>query len=86
MLFTSQEGRDYYANCYHYFIDLSHLEADLKSQGFEKTMKQDFPKEILDQPIPSGRYYVPFTMCLITLKSYKYQLFAVLDALYKAQT
>ena len=25
-------------------------------------------------------------MCLITLKSYKYQLFAVLDALYKAQT
>lgn len=31
MLFTSQEGRDYFANCYHYFIDLNYLESDLKA-------------------------------------------------------
>ena len=42
--------------------------------------------DIAEIQIPKGRYYLPFTMCLISLKSHKYQFLRILDKLYKNYT
>ena len=77
----------YYAACFDYFVDLSEIEADLRAQGhfyvdecaeFEdgemdpsKALEAEELASIMEQAIPPRRYYLPFTMCLLSLKSYR---------------
>ena len=84
----------YYAACYDYFVDLSEIESDLRRQGHFGAKNDVEPvvgEEGIDRAaieaveIPPGRYFLPFTMCLLSLKSYRTQFLAVLDALYKTQ-
>lgn len=77
----------YYAACFDYFVDLAEIEAELRSQGHfdveecvefddgeldpEKTVEAEEVANIMDTVIPPRRYYLPFTMCLLSLKSYR---------------
>lgn len=97
LMLTNQEGKVYYATCYDYFVDLGHLAEELEEQGhfdqyrpmpsdqiMELDQKQIKINKILEQEIPAARYYLQFTMCLVSQKSYKRQFYKILDRVYYA--
>lgn len=46
--------------------------------------KQSTINKILDVDIPPARYYLQFTMCIVSQKSYKSQFYKILDRVYFA--
>lgn len=84
LVLTNQEGTLFFATCYEYYIDLSTIEQEMFEKGllnkyiypdFEDTEKIEELNEIAEiskTRIPKGKYYLPFTMSLISLKSHKY--------------
>lgn len=99
LVLTNQEGTLFYATCYDYFVDLAVIEHEFYEKGYlnkylnkeivDKKITLDDLNEIADiaaTKIPKGKYFLPFTMCLISLKSYKYQFFRILDTLYRNYT
>lgn len=85
----------YVVTSLNYFIDVADIEIEFKERGHFKQYK-NLPKhngsdigeenniicEIANQIIPPGRYFLPFKMCFITLKSFKHQMFTLLQSLY----
>jgi len=81
---TNQEGKLYYVACYKYFIDLADLDNEFQYKGhFEhyKSKKGLYDdetfeaaqetSEIVHTRIPPGKYFLPFTMCLVSVRSYR---------------
>lgn len=81
---TNQEGKLYYVACYKYFIDLADLDHEFKQKGHfrhyesrqglndDETMKAvQETSEIVMTPIPRDKYYLPFVMCLVSVRSYR---------------
>jgi hypothetical protein len=81
-VFTNQEGKLYYVTSLNYFVDLADIEAEFLIRGHYRNYRANnldettdeaakVTNEIATRPVPQGRYYLPFTMCFISLKSYK---------------
>jgi hypothetical protein len=69
----------YYATCFEYFIDIKQIEEEfieLRPHFYDDYLSKqiaelDFDDEsvinsIIRKNIPAGRYFLPFTMCLIS--------------------
>jgi len=72
---------------YNYFVDLAALELEMLKDGhfedyIEKYKFNERAFEVIKTKIPYKLYYLPFTMCLISSKSYKTQFFKILEDLY----
>lgn len=81
-----------------YFIDLADLSIEFEHCGYfdkyykdlKENEKAKMPEEDLNEiaqitrtNITYGRYFLPFKMCFITLKSFKVQMFSILQSLFK---
>jgi len=55
-----------------------------KKEPNMKEKDMDLVSAIAEVNIPPGRYFLPFSMCLISAKSFKYEFFKILDSLYCA--
>lgn len=64
-----------------YQKDLKDLKENERNKIPEEDLKET--EEIVKTEIPYGRYFLPFKMCFITLKSFKVQMFSILQSLYK---
>jgi hypothetical protein len=85
---TSQEGKIYFVAQYNYFVDLADIELEMIKDGkfqqyLEKYKRNQEALNIIKTSIPYNRYFLPFTMCLISAKSYQAQFFRILEHLYK---
>lgn len=79
LVLTNQEGKVYYATCYDYFVDLAALADELEEQGRFDQYRAAEGKDrgevdsktadiaaLLRQRIPPGRYFLPFTMSIVS--------------------
>lgn len=76
---TNQDGKLFYATCLEYFIDLTQLDREFQLKGYMENFAEN--KIYNRNKIPEERYYISFNMCIISLKSYKYQFLKILEKL-----